>query len=96
MTIIKAVIKSGRQAMATFIDYSAEFDTISHRFLDESLASAGVSTKVRCIIRAIYSVATGMVRIRLPSGETVLSELFAFCAARSKVTFSVPHASQSA
>ena len=75
-TIIKAVIKSGRQAMATFIDYSAAFDTISHRFLDESLASAGISTKVRRIIRAIYSVATGMVRIRLPSGETVLSELF--------------------
>ena len=75
-SIIKAVIKSGRQAMATFIDYSAAFDTISHRFLDEALAAAGVSTKVRRIIRAIYSSATGMVRIRLPSGETVLSEFF--------------------
>ena len=75
-SIIKAVIKSGREAMATFIDYSAAFDTISHRFLDESLAAAGVSTKVRRIIRAIYSSATGMVRIRLPSGETLLSEAF--------------------
>lgn len=71
-----SVLKAGEEAIATFIDYSEAFDTISHRFLDESLASAGVSTKVRRIIRAIYSSATGMARIRQPSGETALSGPF--------------------
>ena len=62
--------------MVTFIDYRAAFDTISHRFLDESLAAAGVQPKIRRIVKDIYSEATGMVRLRLPSGETLCSEPF--------------------
>ena len=48
----------------------------SHRFLDESLAAAGVQPKIRRIVKAIYAEATGMVRLRLPSGETLCSEPF--------------------
>ena len=62
--------------MVTFIDYHAAFDTISHRFLDESLTTAGVQPKIRRIVKAIYAEATGMVRLRLPSGETLCSEPF--------------------
>ena len=62
--------------MITFIDYRAAFDTISHRFLDESLAAAGVQPKIRRIVKAIYAEATGMVRLRLPSAETMCSEPF--------------------
>ena len=62
--------------MVTFIDYRAAFDTISHRFLDESLTAAGVRPKIRRIVKAIYAEATGMVRLRLPSGETLCSEPF--------------------
>ena len=47
-------------------------DTIRHRFLDESMAAARVSPKVHRIVKAIYAVATGTVRLRLPSGETIL------------------------
>ena len=37
------------------IDYSAAFDTESQLFLDEALADAGVPSKVRRIIQAIFS-----------------------------------------
>ena len=71
-----AVLRVGKQAVVKFIDYRAAFDTISHRFLDESLTAAGVQPKIRRIVRAIYAEATGVVRLRLPSGETMCSEPF--------------------
>ena len=74
--LMDAVLRAGKQAVVTFIDYRAAFDTISHRFLDESLAAAGVQPKIRRIVKAIYAEATGMVRLRLPSGETLCSEPF--------------------
>ena len=74
--LMDAVLRAGKQAVVTFIDYRAAFDTISHRFLDESLTAAGVQPKIRRIVKAIYAEATGMVRLRLPSGETLCSEPF--------------------
>ena len=55
--------KQGKQAVVTFIDYRAAFDTISHRFLDESLTVARVQPKIRRIVKTIYTEATGMVRL---------------------------------
>ena len=74
--LMDAVLRAGKEAVDTFIDYRAAFDTISHRFLDESLAAAGVQPKIRRIVKAIYTEETGMVRLRLPSGETMCSEPF--------------------
>ena len=74
--LMDAVLRAGKQAVVTFIDYRAAFDTISHCFLDESLTAAGVRPKIRRIVKAIYTEATGMVRLRLPSGETLCSEPF--------------------
>ena len=37
----------------TFIDYSAAFDSVSHRFIDEMLAKAGASNKLRAMFRAV-------------------------------------------
>ena len=74
--LMDAVLRAGKEAVVTFIDYRAAFDTISHRFLDESLAAAaGVQPKIRRIV-TIYTEATWMVRLRLPSGETMCSEPF--------------------
>ena len=70
------VLRAGEEALITFIDYTAAFDSLSHRFLDESLAEANVSPKVRRIIQAIYSSASGVVRIRDASGENVFSGPF--------------------
>ena len=73
---IAMVLREGRNAVITFIDYSAAFDTESQIFLDGALADAGVSAKVRRIIQAVFAAATGIVRVRLPSGVNVMSEPF--------------------
>ena len=67
---------SGRQAVITFIDYIAAFDTESQMFVDEALAEAGVGAKVHRIVQAIFAAAIGVVRLRHPNGTTTLSEPF--------------------
>ena len=54
---IQMILREGRQAVITFIDYSAAFDTESQLFLDEALAEAGVDAKVRRIVQAIFAAA---------------------------------------
>ena len=44
--LMDAVLRAGKQAVVTCIDYRPAFDTISHRFLDEFLTAAGVQPKV--------------------------------------------------
>ena len=73
---IDMVLREGRQAVVTLIDHSAAFDTESQLFLDSALAEAGVSAKVRRIVQAIFSAATGVVRIKQQDGETAFSESF--------------------
>ena len=58
------ILREGRQAVITFIDYSVAFDMKSQMFLDEALAEAGVGAKVRRIVQAILAAATGVVRLR--------------------------------
>ena len=60
----------------TFIDYSAAFDTVGHKFLDRSLAKAGASAKTRAVFRAIYSVVNVCVAVSDVDGETVYSDSF--------------------
>ena len=57
--LMDAVLRARKEAGVTFIDYRAAFDTISHRFLDESLAAAGVQPKIRHIVKAIYNMGSG-------------------------------------
>ena len=45
--LMDVVLRAGKQAVVTFIDYRTAFDTISHRFPDESLTAAGVQPKIR-------------------------------------------------
>ena len=71
---IAMVLREGRNAVTTFIDYRAAFKTESQLFLDSALADAGVSAKVRRIIQAVFTTATGIVCVRLPSGVNVMSE----------------------
>ena len=72
---IDMVLREGRQSVVTFIDYSAAFDTESQLFLDSALAEAGVNSKVRRIVQAIFA-ATGVVRIRQQDGGVDMSEPF--------------------
>ena len=45
------ILRESRQAVITFIDNSAAFDTESQLFLDEALTEAGVDPKVRRIVK---------------------------------------------
>ena len=67
------IIKNKKSWIVTFIDYTAAFDSISHKFLDITLAKAGASRKSRAIFRAIYSVATGSARVRGIDGEHIFA-----------------------
>ena len=73
---IKMILRESREAVVTFIDYSAAFDTESQLFLDEALSRAGVSMKIRRIIQAIFLAAQGCVRQRRSDGSFTESELF--------------------
>ena len=73
---IDMVLREGRQAVVTSIDYSAAFDTESQVFLDSALAETGVSSKVRRIVQAIFAAATGVVRIIQQDGGVEMSEPF--------------------
>ena len=74
--IIDEIVKADQEATVVFIDYTAAFDSVSHRFLDESLAEANLQAKERSMVRAMYSSANGAVRIRQQSGDHVYSEQF--------------------
>ena len=73
---IQMILREGRQAVITFIDYSAAFNTESQMFLDEALSEAGVGAKVRRIVQAIFAAATGIVRLRQSDVTMTLSEAF--------------------
>ena len=70
------ILSESKPAVVTFIDYTAAFDTVSHKFLDQALSSAGISTKLRRIVQAIFSAASGCVRITKPGGCQEISEPF--------------------
>ena len=73
---INMILRESREAVITFIDYSAAFDTESQIFLDEALGSAAVSFKLRRVIQAVFRVASGAVRINNPDGTTEHSKPF--------------------
>jgi hypothetical protein len=53
-TLYDEMLEQGKDLYVTFIDYSAAFDSISHKFLDRALKEAGASAKSRALFRAIY------------------------------------------
>ena len=73
---VDMVLREGRQAVVTFIDYSAAFDTERRLFLDSALVETGISSNVRRIVQAIFAAATGVVRIKQQDGGVELSEPF--------------------
>ena len=74
------ILSESKPAIVTFIDYTAAFDTVSHKFLDQALSSAGISSKLRRIVQSIFNAASGCVRITKPGGCQETSEPFnIFC-----------------
>ena len=71
-----AIVNGEISCIVTYIDYKAAFDTVSHKFLDATLARAKAKRKSRAMFRAIYSVATGKARVQGTLGEIILSRSF--------------------
>ena len=70
------VINANRKCVVTYIDFTAAFDTISHKFMDSTLAKAGASRKSRAIFRAIYAAAAGIARVNGTDDNYVFSGSF--------------------
>jgi hypothetical protein len=68
--LISELVRANEEAMLGFIDYTAAFDSLSHRFLDESLAEAMVPPKIRRLIAAIYANSTGSVLPNTPRSNS--------------------------
>ena len=75
-TLIEDMLEKGEQLVATFVDYSAAFDSVSHKFIDLALADAGASAKSRAMFRAIYQAASATTRVPDTDGEYVQSNPF--------------------
>ena len=70
------MLARGQTLYVTFIDYSAAFDTISHKFLDRTLAAAKASNKTRAMFRSIYRAASAVTVVEGIDGKPVTSEVF--------------------
>jgi hypothetical protein len=83
--IIDAVVEAGEEIVVSSIDFTAAFDSVSHKFLDEVLAEAGAAPKSRALFGAMYTAAEGRVRV---GGATVYTsaEPFQSIAEYFKVT----------
>ena len=57
-TIFEKMLSLGKSIAITFIDYTAAFDSVSHRFIDVALRDAGATPKVRAMYRAVYESAS--------------------------------------
>ena len=75
--IFDQALEKGEDLAVTYIDYSAAFDSVSHKFLDLSLKAAGASRKTRAMFRAIYAAAEGTARVKGLDGKHVYSASFA-------------------
>ena len=76
-TLCQRVLQLGQALTATFIDYSAAFDSCSHKFIDNALAEAGVPNKLRSMFRAVYRSAAAYTTVSAPDNEQVKSDCFA-------------------
>ena len=70
------MIKANSKCIVTYIDFSAAFDTVSHQFMDITLAKAGSSRKSHTIFRVIYEAAAGIARVNDTDDNYVYSSTF--------------------
>ena len=76
-TIYDDMLEQGKKLYATFIDYNAAFDSISHKFLNEALREAGASDKSRAMFRSMYKTASATVKVADVDGGMIMSNPFA-------------------
>ena len=70
------LISIGKSLAVVFVDYSAAFDSVSHKFVDSALKEAGASPKVRAMCRAIYHAAAAFTTVKEADGKNIKCEKF--------------------
>ena len=75
-TAVDKMLRENKPMVLTFIDYSAAFDSVGHKFLDMALGEAKARQKTRAIFRSIYGSATARTKVKSIDGQVVLSEKF--------------------
>ena len=75
-TLIQSVLRLGKSLTINFVDYAAAFDSVSHKFLDEALAKAGASNKIRAMARVVYLSACAFTTVQDADGKRVKTEEF--------------------
>ena len=66
----------GKSLAVVFVDYSAAFYSVSHKFVDTALKEAGVSIKVRAIVLAIYKSASAFTSVKGADNKQVKCDSF--------------------
>ena len=75
-TIYDDILEQGKRMCATYVDYSAAFDSVSHKYIDATLRDAGASIKTRRMFRAIYDAVSAVVKVNGVDGKITYSEPF--------------------
>ena len=70
------MLRLGKSLIINFVDYAAAFDSVSHKFLDETLARAGASNKLRAMARAVYESASAYTSVAGAEGKRIKTDEF--------------------
>ena len=70
------VLRLGESLTINFVDYVAAFDSVSHKFLDKTLARAGPSNKMRATVRAVYTSAAAFTTGVDANGKNIKTDVF--------------------
>ena len=66
----------GETISIIFIDYSSAFDTVSYRFLDETVVKTGASINFHTMLHAVHSSSSTFTTVPVPDGKETKSEVF--------------------
>ena len=75
-TLFDEVLRRHDNMCVSFIDYSAAFDSLSHKFIDIVLTKTKATNKTRAMYRAIYGSATARTTVEGIDGKIEVSEAF--------------------
>ena len=75
-SIYDEMIDTGKTLYVTFVDYGVAFDSISHRFLDQTLKDSGTSDKNHVLFRSVYNITSVVIKVPSTDGKEVLLEPF--------------------
>ena len=75
-TVCQRILSMVKALAIIFIDYSAAFDSVSHKFIDSTLADASLSNKLRVMFRVVYRVASAFTTVKGPDDTEVKSSIF--------------------